>query len=75
LGRRAAQWVGVDSVLAATVPQLHHGARSQVSAVPDARQGKDARKLRIRHAALGLATLALAFYFGFIALLVFRSHH
>jgi len=47
-----------------------------VSAVQTARQGKeDARKLRIRHAALGLATLALAFYFGFIALLVFRSHH
>jgi hypothetical protein len=35
----------------------------------------DARKLRVRHAALGLATLALAFYFGFIALLIFRSHH
>jgi hypothetical protein len=33
------------------------------------------RRLRIRNAALGLATLALAFYFGFIALLVFRSHH
>jgi hypothetical protein len=33
------------------------------------------RKLKIRNAALGLATLALAFYFGFIALLVFRSHH
>jgi hypothetical protein len=46
-----------------------------VNAVQDARQSKDARKLRIRHAALGLATLALAFYFGIIALLVFRSHH
>ncbi|HSZ07296.1 MAG TPA: hypothetical protein VK794_02085 [Steroidobacteraceae bacterium] len=33
------------------------------------------RKLKIRNAALGLATVALAFYFGFIALLVFRSHH
>jgi hypothetical protein len=33
------------------------------------------RRLRIRNAALGLATLALAFYFGFIALLVFRGHH
>jgi hypothetical protein len=32
-------------------------------------------KLKVRNAALGLATLALAFYFGFIALLVFRSHH
>jgi hypothetical protein len=30
---------------------------------------------RIRNAALGLTTVALAFYFGFIALLVFRSHH
>jgi hypothetical protein len=33
------------------------------------------RRSRIRNAALGLATLALAFYFGFIALLIFRSHH
>jgi len=33
------------------------------------------RRSRIRNAALGLATLALAFYFGFIALLVFRGHH
>jgi hypothetical protein len=32
-------------------------------------------KRRIRYSALGLMTLALAFYFGFIALLVFRSHH
>ncbi len=30
---------------------------------------------RIRNGALGLMTLALAFYFGFIALLVYRSHH
>jgi hypothetical protein len=30
---------------------------------------------RIRNAALGLMTVALAFYFGFIALLIFRSHH
>jgi hypothetical protein len=36
---------------------------------------QDARRLRIRNAALGFATVALAFYFGFIALLVFRSHH
>jgi hypothetical protein len=33
------------------------------------------RVSRIRNAALGLATVALAFYFGIIALLVFRSHH
>jgi hypothetical protein len=32
-------------------------------------------KRRIRNGALGLMSLALAFYFGFIALLVYRSHH
>jgi len=37
--------------------------------------GSDTRRLRVRNAALGLATVALAFYFAFIALLVFRSHH
>ncbi len=36
--------------------------------------GNPARR-RIRNTALGLTTLALAFYLGFIALLVFRSHH
>jgi hypothetical protein len=30
---------------------------------------------RIRNGALGLLSLALAFYFGFIALLIYRSHH
>jgi hypothetical protein len=30
---------------------------------------------RIRNGALGLASLALAFYLGFIVLLVLRSHH
>jgi hypothetical protein len=32
-------------------------------------------KRRIRNGALGLAGLAIMFYLGFIALLVFRSHH
>jgi hypothetical protein len=37
---------------------------------------KDASlRRRVRNGALGLATLALALYFGFMALLVFRSHH
>jgi hypothetical protein len=36
---------------------------------------QDARKLRIRNAAIGLSTVALAFYLAFIALLVFRSRH
>ena len=30
---------------------------------------------RVRNGALGLAALALAFYFGFIVLLVHHSHH
>jgi ABC-type uncharacterized transport system permease subunit len=30
---------------------------------------------RIRQGALTLLAVALAFYFGFIVLLVFRSHH
>jgi hypothetical protein len=39
-------------------------------------QIKDASmKRRVRNGALGLATLALVFYFGFIALLIHHSHH
>jgi hypothetical protein len=30
---------------------------------------------RIRNSALALMSLALAFYFGFIAITVYRSHH
>lgn len=33
------------------------------------------RKKRIRYTALGLLAVALAFYLGFILLLVIRSHH
>ncbi len=33
------------------------------------------RKLKVRNAAIALAAVALAFYLGFIALLVIRSHH
>jgi hypothetical protein len=36
---------------------------------------RDRLKLRIRNTALGLTTVALAFYFGIMALLVYRSHH
>ena len=37
---------------------------------------KDASmRRRVRKSALGLATVALAFYFGIIALLVYHSHH
>jgi hypothetical protein len=30
---------------------------------------------RIRNGALGLMSVALAFYFGIIAILIYRSHH
>jgi hypothetical protein len=30
---------------------------------------------RIRNSALGLLVVVLAFYFGIIALLIYRSHH
>ena len=30
---------------------------------------------RVRHGALGLGLVAVALYLGFIALLVYRSHH
>jgi hypothetical protein len=33
------------------------------------------RKFQVRNAAIGLATVALAFYFGIIALFIIRSHH
>ena len=60
----------MDAAFARALPQLHHGARSQVNV-----EVENPRKLKVRNAALGLATVALAFYLGFIALLVFRSHH
>jgi hypothetical protein len=46
-----------------------------VSAGQELSNTPDGRRLRIRNAAIGLASVALAFYFGFIALLVFRAHH
>jgi hypothetical protein len=30
---------------------------------------------RVRNGALGLMSVALVFYFGIIALLIYRSHH
>jgi hypothetical protein len=37
--------------------------------------GQPRLRRRIRNAALGLAAIAVAFYFGFIVLLVHHSHH
>ncbi len=59
----------MDAALARALSQLHYRARGQVNATAPA------RKLKIKYAALGLAAVALAFYLGFIALLVFRSRH
>jgi hypothetical protein len=33
------------------------------------------KRRRMRNAVIGLTSVALAFYFGFIALAVLRSHH
>jgi hypothetical protein len=58
----------VDAAVARALSQLHHGAEYRMSAPTSV-------KRRIKYSAFGLMTLALAFYFGFIALLIFRSHH
>ena len=41
----------------------------------ETRGGRPSVRRRVRNGALGLMSLALAFYFGFIALLIYRSHH
>jgi hypothetical protein len=43
--------------------------------VTETQDRRPAVRRRIRNGALGLMSLALAFYFGFIALLIYRSHH
>jgi hypothetical protein len=54
-------------------------ASSQPVQAPVTAAGAEAReasmKRRVRNGALGLAALALAFYVGFIVLLVHHSHH
>ena len=37
--------------------------------------GRPSVRRRVRNGALGLMSVALAFYFGIIALLIYRSHH
>jgi hypothetical protein len=36
---------------------------------------RNTQSRRIRNLSLGLASVALAFYFGIITLLIYRSHH
>jgi hypothetical protein len=64
----------VDLVLAAAVSQLHDGARDPVSASDTTVKDASLRR-RVRNGALGLGLVAVALYFGFMALLVYRSHH
>jgi hypothetical protein len=64
----------VDFVLTPAVSQLHYGSRDPMSASETRVLDASVRR-RIRKGALGLACLALAFYFGFIVLLIHHSHH
>jgi hypothetical protein len=59
----------MDHCVAGAVSQFHGRPGSKVSLV------EMADKRRIRNLALGLMSLALAFYFGFIAIAIYRSHH
>ena len=49
-------------------------AQTELSPTRGATEGGSVKR-RIRNGALGLAALALAFYLGFIVMLVLRSHH
>jgi hypothetical protein len=64
----------VDPAVAAAVSQLYRGSRDPMSA-----SGTEVKEVplrrRVRNGALGLAALALAFYFGIIVLLIHHSHH
>ena len=64
----------MDIALARAVSQLHHGPRDSVN-VAGPQVARTTNRRRIRNGALGLAGLAIMFYLGFIALLVFRRHH
>jgi hypothetical protein len=43
--------------------------------VTETQGGRPSVRRRVRNGALGLMSLALAVYFGFIALLIYRSFH
>jgi len=57
------------AAVACALSQLQHGARRQMRAV------ENPQRRRIRNAVIALSAVALAFYFGFIALAVLRSRH
>jgi hypothetical protein len=75
LGGDASHRVGVDPAVARAVSQLQHRARDSVNVAGQGAARATNSKRRIRNGALGLAGLAIMFYLGFIALLVFRRYH
>lgn len=64
----------MDVAFTCAVSQLLDGPGNSLS-VNGTRTLETSMKRRVRNGALGLAALAAVFYFGFIALLVYRSHH
>jgi len=64
----------MDLVVTAAVSQLYRGSPDPMNA-SETQAKDDSLRRRIRNGALGLGVLALAFYFGFIVLLVHHSHH
>jgi hypothetical protein len=64
----------VDAPVSGALPQLQHGPRDQMN-VTETQGKRPPVRRRVRNGALGLMSVALAFYFGIIALLIYRSHH
>ncbi len=64
----------MDPAVTRAVSQLQRRARDSVN-VAGPQISRATSKRRIRNGALGLAGLAIMFYLGFIALLVFRRYH
>ena len=72
----------MDHSVPRALPQLFDRPRDQVTGLPDSNAGNEVAGVpgpsatrRVRNLALALMSLALAFYFGFIAITIYRSHH
>jgi hypothetical protein len=64
----------MDIAVPRAVSQLYLGSPHPMSATETEIKDASVRR-RVRNGAWGLAALALALYFGFMALLVYHSHH
>jgi hypothetical protein len=64
----------MDLAVTGAVSQLRDRTRNSMSAAGPEVAHTSSRR-RIRNGALGLAGLAVMFYLGFIALLVYRRYH